>query len=270
MSHQRGDRLLLGHEAFRSTTPIQLFNKATDPFLPAVKPHLFQVLHALDEPRPGQPSPGHHPVQGHRTADMASPRIAAARAGHATVHLLRHHRPQGRADRQEQDHHYLHRTVARTGERTKVVLYWRPIVPGWNDQPETMAHVLDARQGRRRDRVHRRTTTSPQTPPTSAASASRFPTSRSTPAQGPARRPRRPRDRRLARLGHQHPAVPQDLLRRLRRPRGGRLQRPLGRPGAVRHLPRQARPPGAAPPTPSRQATSSRQSWTGSDTAATT
>ena len=31
--------LLLGHEAFRpGITPLQLFNKATDPFLPAVKP----------------------------------------------------------------------------------------------------------------------------------------------------------------------------------------------------------------------------------------
>jgi hypothetical protein len=28
--------------------------------------------------------------------------------------------------------------------RTRVVLYWRPIVPGWNDQPETMHHVLTA------------------------------------------------------------------------------------------------------------------------------
>jgi hypothetical protein len=27
-------------------------------------------------------------------------------------------------------------------QRTKAVLYWRPIVPGWNDQPETMGHVL--------------------------------------------------------------------------------------------------------------------------------
>jgi DNA repair photolyase len=41
---------LLNHEAFQPhITPIQLFNKATDPFLPGVKPHLFQVLGALDE-----------------------------------------------------------------------------------------------------------------------------------------------------------------------------------------------------------------------------
>lgn len=36
-------------------------------------------------------------------------------------------------------------------KRTKVVLYWRPIVSGWNDQPETMAAVLDA--GRTTDAI---------------------------------------------------------------------------------------------------------------------
>jgi hypothetical protein len=32
--------------------------------------------------------------------------------------------------------------ACREKNRTKVVLYWRPIVPGWNDAPETMQHVL--------------------------------------------------------------------------------------------------------------------------------
>ncbi|MBL7626421.1 hypothetical protein [Frankia nepalensis] len=27
--------------------------------------------------------------------------------------------------------------------RTGIVLHWRPIVPGWNDSPETMAQVLE-------------------------------------------------------------------------------------------------------------------------------
>lgn len=41
--------MLTSHEAFRPpVTPIQIFNKATDPFLPAVKPHLFQILRTLD------------------------------------------------------------------------------------------------------------------------------------------------------------------------------------------------------------------------------
>jgi hypothetical protein len=32
--------------------------------------------------------------------------------------------------------------TACAGNRTKVILYWRPIVPGWNDDPATMAAVL--------------------------------------------------------------------------------------------------------------------------------
>src|SRR5215472_1150546 len=42
--------LLTGRHAFQPhTTPIQLLNKATDPFLPGVRPHLSTVLHALDQ-----------------------------------------------------------------------------------------------------------------------------------------------------------------------------------------------------------------------------
>lgn len=40
---------LVKHWAFRAhTTPIQIFNRATDPFLPGVKTHLFRTLEALD------------------------------------------------------------------------------------------------------------------------------------------------------------------------------------------------------------------------------
>ncbi|WP_462202756.1 hypothetical protein [Frankia sp. CcWB3] len=40
---------LVAHPYFRAdTTPIQLFNRATEPFLPAVKPHTFAVLEDLD------------------------------------------------------------------------------------------------------------------------------------------------------------------------------------------------------------------------------
>lgn len=35
------------------------------------------------------------------------------------------------------------RTAAAHKRRTGVVLYWRPIVPGWNDARDTMAYVLD-------------------------------------------------------------------------------------------------------------------------------
>ena len=41
---------LLNHWAFQpNITPIQIFNRATDPFLPIVKEHLFRTLEALDK-----------------------------------------------------------------------------------------------------------------------------------------------------------------------------------------------------------------------------
>ena len=40
---------LVSHRYFQAhLTPIQLFNRATDPFLPAVRPHTFAVLENLD------------------------------------------------------------------------------------------------------------------------------------------------------------------------------------------------------------------------------
>jgi DNA repair photolyase len=41
---------LVNHRYFQPhVTPIQVFNRATDPFLPAVRPHTFAVLEDLDE-----------------------------------------------------------------------------------------------------------------------------------------------------------------------------------------------------------------------------
>ena len=133
--------LLLGHEAFRSTTPIQLFNKATDPFLPAVKPHLFQVLHALDE-------------RGLDNLVLVITRFKVTAADMAVLESLRHVRvtllftysgitdPRVEPIARSMITITSISTVCAHRERTKVVLYWRPIVPGWNDQPETMGHVL--------------------------------------------------------------------------------------------------------------------------------
>ena len=41
---------LVGHRYFQPhVTPVQVFNRATDPFLPNVRPHTFTVLEDLDE-----------------------------------------------------------------------------------------------------------------------------------------------------------------------------------------------------------------------------
>jgi hypothetical protein len=41
---------LVNHRYFQPhVTPVQLFNRATDPFLPVVRPHTFAVLEYLDD-----------------------------------------------------------------------------------------------------------------------------------------------------------------------------------------------------------------------------
>ncbi|MFE5971356.1 radical SAM protein [Streptomyces sp. NPDC056460] len=50
MSDADAVKALMGHRYFRpDVTPIQLFNKATDPMLPVVKQHTFNTLRLLDE-----------------------------------------------------------------------------------------------------------------------------------------------------------------------------------------------------------------------------
>ena len=50
MGEEEAAALLTGHRFFQPhVTPIQLLNRATDPMLPAVKPHLFRLLRLLDE-----------------------------------------------------------------------------------------------------------------------------------------------------------------------------------------------------------------------------
>jgi DNA repair photolyase len=134
--------LLTGHHAFRPhTTPIQLLNKATDPFLPGVRPHLFRVLHALDQ-------------RGYTNHVLIITRFTVTAADMDELETLRHLRvtllftysgitdPRIEPIAKSRITVTSIRTACTRKQRTGVVLYWRPIVPGWNDQPATMAHVL--------------------------------------------------------------------------------------------------------------------------------
>src|SRR5262245_33771092 len=50
VSDETAVEMLITHKYFTAhRTPLQIFNRATDPFLPAVKPHTHQVLRLLDE-----------------------------------------------------------------------------------------------------------------------------------------------------------------------------------------------------------------------------
>jgi hypothetical protein len=143
--------MLTGHHAFRPhTTPVQLLNKATDPFLPGVRPHLFRVLHALDQ-------------RGYTNHILVITRFKVTGADMDELESLRHLRVtllftySGITDPRVEPIAKSRITMASIltacagKQRTGVVLYWRPIVPGWNDHPDTMAHVLDT--GRHADAI---------------------------------------------------------------------------------------------------------------------
>jgi DNA repair photolyase len=139
---QEAVQALVTHPEFLPhTTPVQLFNKATDPMLPGVKPHTFAVLEELDR-------------RGLTNLVLIITRFHVTEADMARLEALEHVRPtllftySGiRDDRVEPIAKSTTTvdsltTAAWHKLRTKVILYWRPIVPGWNDDHDTMAHVL--------------------------------------------------------------------------------------------------------------------------------
>jgi DNA repair photolyase len=134
---------LVNHHAFQPhVTPIQLFNKATDPFLSGVKPHLVQVLQTLDER-----GFTNHVLVITRFKVTAADMVALEQLRHLRVTLLFTYSgitdPRIEPIAKSNTTLTSIRTAASHKNRTGVVLYWRPIVPGWNDTPDTMAHVLD-------------------------------------------------------------------------------------------------------------------------------
>jgi DNA repair photolyase len=139
--------LLTSHPGFAPhVTPVQLFNKATDPFLPGVKPQLFEVLHDLDE-------------RGLTNLVLLITRFRVTEADMTALEQLRNLRvtllftysgisdPRVEPIAKSSVTLSSLATACRAGNRTKVILYWRAIVPGWNDDPATMARVLDAGSG---------------------------------------------------------------------------------------------------------------------------
>jgi hypothetical protein len=124
---------LVGHRYFQAhVAPLQLFNRATDPFVPGVRQHTHSVLEKLDR----------RCITNHvlvitraRLGESDMERLEALR--HLRVTLLVTYSgiqdariepiaPSGVTVRSI-------RLACRLRRRTKVVVYWRPIVPGWND-----------------------------------------------------------------------------------------------------------------------------------------
>lgn len=134
-------RELVEHWAFRrDVTPIQLLNRATDPFLPGVKDHLFRTLEILDgkglrnlvlvitrwrvEPEDIQRL---EPLSNIKLTILVTwsgiddTRLEPVESSIAEASL---------------------RALRATASRTKAILYWRPLIAGIND---TDAHLARAR-----------------------------------------------------------------------------------------------------------------------------
>ncbi|MFD0416867.1 radical SAM protein [Streptomyces sp. NPDC127108] len=142
MSDEEAVIQLLGHPYFRAhKTPLQLLNRATDPMLPVVKPHLFNVLRQLDE-------------RGLTNHVLIITRWRVTPEDCAVLNNFRHLRltvlvtHSGIADPAIEP---VDSTIAATSlrtlyeraERYRTVLYWRPIVPGLNDRDTDIARARE-------------------------------------------------------------------------------------------------------------------------------
>lgn len=136
MSDAQAVEELVSHHYFQPhVTPVQVFNRATDPFLTAVRPHTFAVLEDLD----GRGLTNHVLVI---TRERMKPedihRLNALE--HVKVTLLFTY--SGIEDKRIEPYpssvaaESLRLMGAPERRAYRTVLYWRPLVPGLNDSPE--------------------------------------------------------------------------------------------------------------------------------------
>lgn len=133
---------LVGHRFFQPhATPVQLLNRATDPMLPPVKPHLFAMLRMLDD-------------AGLTNHVLVITRWRVTPEDCAALNALRNVRVtllvtfSGIDDDRIEP---VDSTVAADSlrlahahaDRFRVVLYWRPLVPGLNDTDAHLAAAME-------------------------------------------------------------------------------------------------------------------------------
>ncbi|MGA9580757.1 MAG: hypothetical protein WBR13_02165 [Allosphingosinicella sp.] len=132
MSDEHAVEQLTGHWAFRPhTTPVQLFNRATDPFLPRVKDHLMRTLELLDARELTN-----HVLVITRWKITSDDIYRLEQLRHVRVTVLvtwsgitdRRIEP---VDSEVAEESLAH--LAKYARRTKRILYWRPLIAGLND-----------------------------------------------------------------------------------------------------------------------------------------
>ncbi|MGW4849587.1 hypothetical protein, partial [Nocardia brasiliensis] len=134
--------MLLGHRYFQPhITPIQLLNRATDPMLPPVKPHTFEVLGLLD-----QRGLTNHVLVITRWRIEPQDCAILNSFNHIRLTVLVTHSGID-DDRIEPVDSTIAATSLRTAfahaNRYRVILYWRPIVPVLNDTDEHLERAFE-------------------------------------------------------------------------------------------------------------------------------
>ena len=140
---------LTGHHAFRAhTTPIQLLNRATDPFLPIVKEHTHRTLQLLDDRGLTNLV---LVITRWRVNDHDVARLEELRNLRLTVLVTWSGISDVRIEPVDSDVAVASLTALANGcRRTKRILYWRPVVAGLNDgneyisQARRLAKLADA------------------------------------------------------------------------------------------------------------------------------
>lgn len=141
MSDEEAVKQLVEHSAFRAHhTPLQIFNRATDPFLPRVKDHLHHTLELLDE-------------LGLTNHVLIITRWHVLEQDVARLELLKNLKVtvlvtwSGIADQRIEPidstiaQNSL-KTLAACASRTRRILYWRPIILGLNDSDKLISEAL--------------------------------------------------------------------------------------------------------------------------------
>lgn len=142
MREDQAAELLTGHQYFvPHVTPIQLLNRATDPMLPQVKPHTFAMLRELDD----RGLTNHVLVITRWRIEPEDCAVLNSFTNIKLTILITHSGIDD--DRIELVDSQIAATSLRTAfdhaENYRVVLYWRPIVPGLNDTDEHIARAIE-------------------------------------------------------------------------------------------------------------------------------
>lgn len=143
MSDAEAVEELVTHRYFQShVTPVQVFNRATDPFLPVVRPHTFAVLEDLDARKLTN-----HVLVITRHQMKPDDIDRLNRLQHVKVTLLFTYSGIDNKAIEPYPSHVAAESLrlmsAPQERRYRTVLYWRPLVPGLNDSPEQLHQAYE-------------------------------------------------------------------------------------------------------------------------------